>query len=111
MKRYYTTAADGRVFEHPDGPFVLWAEHEAEVAAVRAELARVQQSHDYWDKKHDALKARIATLEAALAKALSAFETIGYHLPKDNIAAINEAICIARGFQADYDGAPAPEAK
>ena|SRR5882757_527646 len=35
---------------------------------LAAELARVQQSHDYWNKKHDGLKIRILELEAIIAR-------------------------------------------
>jgi hypothetical protein len=51
VKRYYTTAKDGRTFEHPDGPFVLWADHvraldEAGVR-YRAALFRLTDSFKY----------------------------------------------------------------
>lgn len=38
MKRYYTTAFDGRTFEHQDGPFVLYADYEALAAITRTWL-------------------------------------------------------------------------
>lgn len=41
MRRYYTTTFDGRTFEHADGPFVLYAEHEARVKELEGLLRRV----------------------------------------------------------------------
>ncbi len=81
--------------------FVLASDYaalEARCAALTAELKEcIGNCADPSDKR------RIRKLEAALNKAVGAFETIGFHLPKDNLEAVNEAILIARGFNAWYD--------
>jgi hypothetical protein len=61
MKRYYTTAADGRTFAHPDGPFVLWAEHAAELAEVQPYIDQLT-ARSRVDVDH------IVTLQARLAE-------------------------------------------
>lgn len=76
MKRYYTTATDGNVFEHPDGPFVLYAEHEAEVAALKADrdglIADLKDSRAIAAEQEDAHVAanmRNSALAAELTQA------------------------------------------
>jgi hypothetical protein len=73
MKRYYTNAKDSEVFEHPDGPFVLYAEH---AAALKEHLAALQ---DYFDNDENsdtwrALNARIARYESALTLLANGFK-------------------------------------
>ena len=38
MKRYYTNALDSHVFEHVDGPFVRWEDHQARVKVLEGAL-------------------------------------------------------------------------
>lgn len=68
MKRYYTTATDGNVFEHPDGPFVLFAEHEARVReledAARSRYDEVGTDALRFKAERDALAAELAAANA-----------------------------------------------
>jgi hypothetical protein len=75
----------------------------ARIAALEARNAEQFRLMGQYMENAEAAHERIAELEAALNKAVGAFETIGFHLPKDNLEAVNEAILIARGFNAWYD--------
>lgn len=69
LKRYYTTALDGRTFEHPDGPFVRWAEHEAEVAAWKAKLSALWNVLAKNDKLFNEACAAVDALRAPAPEA------------------------------------------
>ena len=84
------------------GEFVLASDYAALEARCR-ELERCLDGGVDCANERIQQKEHIQALEAALNKAVGAFETIGFHLPKDNLEAVNEAILIARGFNAWYD--------
>jgi len=74
MKRYYTNAFDSHVFEHPEGPFVLYAEHAARVKELEADLADARLIAREQEDAHVAANMRCSALAIELAEALQAVD-------------------------------------